>query len=154
MPPLSLDDLLLPFHEAMKPRDRWRVGAEAEKIGIDALTNGAIPYEGDRGIVGVLGAFQERFGWKPVSESTGGPLIALERNHASITLEPGGQLELSGAPLETMHEIAVETRAHLAELHEICDAKKLVWLGVGFHPFARQEDLPWVPKARYAIMRE
>ncbi|HMJ55914.1 MAG TPA: glutamate-cysteine ligase family protein [Polyangiaceae bacterium] len=150
---LSRDDLLIPFHEAIKPRDRWRIGAEAEKFGVIAATGAAVPYEGERGITAILGALQQR-GWAAVSEVDGGPIVALTRDGASVTLEPGGQLELSGAPLEDVHAIAAETSAHLAELHAVSDPLGIAWLGLGFHPFARQEDLSWVPKLRYAIMRE
>jgi glutamate--cysteine ligase len=152
--PLSYEDLFLPFHHAMKPPEQWRIGAEAEKFGVYLATGAAVPYEGESGIVGVLGQLSSRFGWKPISESEGGPLIALERNRASVTLEPGGQLELSGAPLEDAHAIVDETKGHLDELHEVCAPLGIAWLGVGFHPFASQADLPWVPKLRYGIMRE
>jgi glutamate--cysteine ligase len=150
---LSRDDLFRPFHEAMKPRDRWRIGAEAEKFGVIAQSGAAIPYDGERGITGVFAGLEKR-GWTPVAEVDGGPILALTRDGASVTLEPGGQLELSGAPLDDVHAIAAESSAHLAELHAIADPLGIAWLGVGFHPFARQEDLPWVPKLRYAIMRE
>jgi glutamate--cysteine ligase len=150
---LSRDDLFRPFFEAIKPRDQWRIGAEAEKFGVIGATGAALPYEGERGITGVFAGLQGR-GWKPVAEVEGGPILALTRNGASVTLEPGAQLELSGAPLEDVHAIAKETSAHLAELHSVSDPLGIAWLGVGFHPFARQEDLPWVPKLRYAIMRE
>jgi glutamate--cysteine ligase len=152
--PLSYDDLFLPFRVAMKPPPEWRIGAEAEKFGIYQASGAALPYDGDKGVVGVLAALESRFGWKPIRESDGGPLIALERNRASVTLEPGGQLELSGAPLDDIHAIVAETDAHLAEVHQVCDPMGIAWLGLGFHPFARQEDLPWVPKLRYSIMRE
>jgi len=150
---LSRDDLFLPFHEAIKPRDRWRIGAEAEKFGVIAATGAALPYEGERGITGILAGLEAR-GWTAVSEVDGGPVVALTRDGASVTLEPGGQLELSGAPLEDVHAVAAETNAHLAELHAVSDPLGIAWLGVGFHPFAHQADLPWVPKLRYAIMRE
>jgi glutamate--cysteine ligase len=80
-------------------------------------------------------------------------LISLLRTGASVTLEPGGQLELSGAPLENIHQICSEMTGHMAELRDISDELSLTWLGIGFHPFASQADLPWVPKGRYAIMR-
>jgi glutamate--cysteine ligase len=152
--PLSYEDLFHPFHDAMKPASAWRIGAEAEKFGVYAENGGAIPYDGDRGVVRVLSSLEQRFGWEPITESDGGPLIALHRDRASVTLEPGGQLELSGAPLDDVHAIVAETAAHLAELHEVSAPLGIVWLGLGFHPFARQEDLPWVPKMRYGIMRE
>jgi glutamate--cysteine ligase len=150
---LSYEDLFQPFVHAMKPRAQWRIGAEAEKIGVDTKTGAAVPYEGERGVLAVLHAL-EKLGYKPVSEVPGGPLIALEKAKASVTLEPGGQLELSGAPLEDVHAISQEMNAHLAELGTISSVLGLSWLGIGFHPFARQEDLPWVPKLRYGIMRE
>ena len=150
---LSRDDLFRPFLEAIKPRDRWRIGAEAEKFGVIAATGAAVPYEGERGITGIFAALAKR-GWTPASEVEGGPILALTRDGASVTLEPGGQLELSGAPLEDVHAIAAETNAHLDELHAVSEPLGISWLGLGFHPFARQEDLPWVPKLRYAIMRE
>jgi glutamate--cysteine ligase len=150
---LSRDDLFRPFHEAIKPRDQWRIGAEAEKFGVVTATGAAVPYDGERGITGVFAALQKH-GWQPMSEVEAGPILALARDGASVTLEPGGQLELSGAPLDDVHAIAKETSAHLAELHRVSDPLGISWLGVGFHPFARQEDLPWVPKLRYAIMRE
>jgi glutamate--cysteine ligase len=152
--PLSYEDLFQPFHVAMKPPDQWRIGAEGEKFGVYVANGAALPYEGDNGVVGVLAALARRFGWNPITESEGGPLIALEREGASVTLEPGGQLELSGAPLDDVHAIAAETSTHLDELHAVCDPLGIGWLGVGFHPFARPEDLPWVPKLRYGIMKE
>jgi glutamate--cysteine ligase len=149
----SLDDLMFPFQEAIKPEELHRIGAEAEKFGVDATTGAAMPYEGERSVLAVLEALVERHGWKPEREAPGGPLIALLRAGASITLEPGGQLELSGAPFENIHQICAEMSGHFAELRDISRELNLAWLGLGFHPFAAQADLPWVPKGRYAIMR-
>lgn len=149
----SVDDLLFPFHEAIKPKERFRIGAEAEKFGVDATTGAALPYEGERSVLAVLNALVERHGWKPEREKPGGPLISLLRTGASVTLEPGGQLELSGAPLENIHQICSEMSGHMAELRDISNELSLAWLGIGFHPFATQAELPWVPKSRYAIMR-
>jgi glutamate--cysteine ligase len=152
-PITSLDDLLIPYHQSIKPESQFRIGAEAEKFGVDSVTAAAIPYEGERGVVAVLEALVERHGWVPDYETPGGPLIALLRAGASVTLEPGGQLELSGAPLANVHQIHNEMSGHLAELRDISSELGLTWLGVGFHPFAAQADLSWVPKQRYAIMR-
>jgi glutamate--cysteine ligase len=149
----SPDQLLIPFHEAMKPAERHRIGAEAEKFGVDAITGAPIPYEGERSVLTILETLVERHGWKPEYETPGGPLIMLVRAGASVTLEPGGQLELSGAPLENTHQICSEMSGHLAELRDISQELGIMWLGVGFHPFASQAQLPWVPKQRYAIMR-
>ncbi|AKF08111.1 glutamate--cysteine ligase [Sandaracinus amylolyticus] len=148
----SLDDLLEPFHHACKPREAWRIGTEAEKHGVVLPDLTPIPFEGDRGIAEVLRRLANDAGWELVCE--GATCIQLQRGDASITLEPGAQLELSGAPLATIHETAREHDEHLREVHAIGEALGLSWMGLGFHPFARREDLPWVPKLRYPIMRE
>ncbi len=153
-PVRTLDDLCIPFFHSIKPAHQHRIGAEAEKFGVDVATGAALPYEGEKSVLAVLQALVERHGWHPELESEGGPLIALARAGASVTLEPGGQLELSGAPLENVHLICTEMSGHLAELRDISEELGIVWLGVGFHPFARQADLTWVPKARYKVMRE
>jgi len=152
-PLTTQDQLLIPFHEAMKPIERHRIGAEAEKFGVDAVTGAPLPYEGERSVCTVLQALIDRHGWHAESETPGGPLIALLRAGASVTLEPGGQLELSGAPLENIHQTCMEMSGHLAELRDISNELGLLWLGIGFHPFATQAELPWVPKQRYAVMR-
>lgn len=154
-PPIGeYDELLRIFEKAEKPRDRWRIGAEMEKPGVDATTGEVLAYEGERSVTAVLDEFVRAHGWAPHSEYAGGPRIALLRDRASITLEPGGQLELSGAPLADIHEVCSEFRGHMHELRDISEKLHVRWLGVGFHPFARREDLPWVPKDRYKIMRE
>ncbi|MEB2313194.1 MAG: glutamate-cysteine ligase family protein [Sorangiineae bacterium] len=142
------------FHTAEKPADAWRVGGEAEKFGVDAASGAPIGYDGERGVTRIFASLVHSHGWNPVRETPDGPLIALSRGEASVTLEPGAQLELSGAPLASVHLICAELRGHLAELREISSEMNLVWLGVGFHPLATQAELSWVPKHRYAIMRE
>jgi len=149
----SIDDLLIPFHAAMKPRDRHKIGAEAEKFGVDTETGAPLAYDGPRGVLTVLEALVERHGWIIERESADGPIIALLRAGASVTLEPGAQLELSGAAFDNIHQICLEMSGHLAELRDISGELNLSWLGVGFHPLARQDELPWVPKSRYGIMR-
>jgi glutamate--cysteine ligase len=152
-PILSADDLLYPFHHAIKPEGLHRVGAEAEKFGVDAQTGAALPYEGVKSVKTVMEALVQRHAWVPDYEIENGPLIALIRGGASVTLEPGAQLELSGAAFENIHQICLEFGGHLAELRDISNELGVVWLGVGFHPFAKQSELPWVPKQRYAVMR-
>jgi glutamate--cysteine ligase len=170
----TIDDLLEPFHESMKPRAEFRIGAEAEKIGLlfdpksPATAPRAIAYGEPQGdpsassprepdILFVLDELARHHGWK--KEDGNGPLIALSRDGASVTLEPGAQLELSGAPLRSVHEIEREVAVHLGELHAISARVRetsgldLRWLGIGFHPTARDADLSWVPKARYGVMR-
>ena len=151
-PIASYDDLLSLFHAAVKPPSEFRVGAEMEKFGV--YEDGKpIPYEGDSGVRAILEALTKS-GWTPEAETEGGPLIALLKDGASVTLEPGSQLELSGAPLVHAHQICAEFRAHLAEIAPFSQDKKIHWLGLGFHPFAKREDYTMVPKQRYAIMRE
>jgi glutamate--cysteine ligase len=149
----TLDDLLIPFHQSIKLESEHRIGAEAEKFGVDEETGAPLPYEGERSVLTVLQALVERHGWQPEEETPGGPLIALRRADASVTLEPGAQLELSGAPLDNIHQICLEMSGHLAELRDISKELRILWLGIGFHPFATQAELPWVPKQRYAIMQ-
>jgi glutamate--cysteine ligase len=150
----GVDDLLRPFHEACKPPSEFRVGTEAEKFGVLADTGEPLPFEGERSVRRVLNELQAKFGWVAVREYAEGDVIALHRDAGSITLEPGGQLELSGAPLETMHQTCREFRRHMAELREICEPLGIVWLSLGFHPFARLPELPRVPKLRYGIMEQ
>lgn len=150
----SDDDLVEIFYSSERPRDDWRIGAEAEKFGVDAASGAPLAYSGERGVTRVMHALADAGGWQPERETREGPLIALKRGNESITLEPGAQLELSGAPLGDVHGICAEMQAHLAELADVSRAMHLAWLGVGFHPLARQTDLPWVPKHRYAVMRE
>lgn len=146
--------MLAPFHQAEKPASRWRVGTEAEKLGVRVADGAPVPYEGETGVRAVLAALADRHGWRVEREHEAGEVIALRRGDASITLEPGGQLELSGAPLRTIHETCAEIRGHMEELRDISDELGIAWLGLGFHPLATQRELPWVPKLRYAIMRE
>jgi len=149
----SYDELLSLFHAAIKPPAEYRVGAEMEKFGV--LANGTpVPYDGEHGVSAIMRELAATKGWKPEAESEGAPLIALLRDGASITLEPGSQFELSGAPLEHCHEICAEFRGHLAEIAPFSERHGIKWLGLGFHPFAKREDYTMVPKQRYAIMRE
>lgn len=149
----DLDSLLAPFCEAEKPRERFRVGTESEKFGVK-VDGSPIQYEGEDGVRRVLELLAERFGWKPEGEYEGGPLLALRRDGASITLEPGAQLEISGAPLVTIHETRAELETHRREIREVGQELGIRFLGLGFHPTARQDQLPWVPKMRYPVMRD
>jgi glutamate--cysteine ligase len=148
------DDLLLPFVEACKPKASWRLGPEVEKAGVFEDTHLPIPYHGDRSVTRILDELCAKWGWQPEREHEGAPTIALARRGASITLEPGGQLELSGAQAETAHEVHDEIAEHMREIGPLSRAMGVRWLGVGFHPFARREDFQWVPKQRYGVMRE
>ena len=153
-PIASVTDLLEPFHTSEKPRARWRIGTEAEKFGVLRDGGRPLPYEGERSVLGVFDRLEREHGWLGEREYEGGEVISLRRGAASITLEPGGQLELSGAPQETVHQTCHEFRVHMAELAAISEEQDIAWLGIGFHPFARHEDLSWVPKLRYRVMRD
>jgi glutamate--cysteine ligase len=134
-----------------KPASAWRIGTEHEKFGF-RLDNLRPPtWEGPQGI-GVLLEGMTRFGWERVLEED--KLIALLRDSASVTLEPAGQLELSGAPLENIHETCAEVTQHLREVKTVADEIGLGFLGMGFQPKWRRADMPWMPKGRYKIMRD
>ncbi|MBX3232323.1 MAG: glutamate--cysteine ligase [Labilithrix sp.] len=148
----SYDDLLSIFHAAIKPASEFRCGAEMEKPGVFA-DGRPVPYDGEPSVRAILEELTKK-GWTPDGEYAGGPLIALLRNGASVTLEPGAQLELSGAPLVNAHQICSEFRSHLAEIAPYSQAHGITWLGLGFHPFAKREDFVMVPKPRYPIMRD
>jgi len=144
---------LVEFHEGgNKPSAAWRVGTEHEKFVFRHSDLRRVPYEGPDGIGALLNGML-RFGWEPVEEA--GNVIALENDaRCSITLEPGGQFELSGAPLETVHQTCAEVHEHLRQVREVCDELGLGMLGLGFDPKSRREDVGWMPKGRYRIMRE
>lgn len=152
-PLASFDELLALFHESIKPREQHRIGAEMEKFGVFA-DGKPLAYEGERGVLALMRELAATNRWKAEAESEGGPILALLRDGASITLEPGSQFELSGAPLVTNHEICAEFRGHLAELRPFSERFGITWLGLGFHPFARRDQFVMVPKQRYPVMRE
>ena len=149
----GMDDLLLPFHQAESPRAAFRIGTEAEKFGVDGDLR-PVSFDGPNGVLRVLEALAATYDWTPKREVPGAPAIALVRGEASITLEPAGQLELSGAPLFDIHATRAEMDAHIAELETVSKPLGLTWLGVGFHPFATVDELPRVPKLRYPVMEQ
>ncbi|MBX3700744.1 MAG: glutamate--cysteine ligase [Dokdonella sp.] len=134
-----------------KPAALWRIGTEHEKFGFRLDDLRPPGWDGERGIGALLEGLT-RFGWQRIEEH--GKLIALSRDGASVTLEPAGQLELSGAQLETVHDTCCEVSSHLREVKTIADALGLGFLGMGFQPKWRREDMPWMPKGRYRIMRD
>jgi glutamate--cysteine ligase len=134
-----------------KPRARWRIGTEHEKFAFALADNRRLPYEGKASIRAMLEGMT-RFGWKPVLED--GRPIALSMGGCNITLEPGGQFELSGAPLPNIHETCDEVHRHLAQVMEVAAEIGVGMLGMGFDPKWRRDDVGWMPKGRYKIMRE
>ena len=133
-----------------KPAD-WRIGTEHEKFAYRLDDLRPLPFDGPGGIEAVLQELHRRFGWEPVEEA--GRIIALRKGDANVSLEPGGQIELSGAPVQTIHQTCDEVSSHLKEMKGICADLGIGLLGLGFNPKWRREDVPWMPKGRYAIMR-
>lgn len=133
-----------------KPKDQWRIGTEHEKIGFCLEKKTPLPYHGECSVKSMLDGLQ-RFDWEPVYE--GENVIALKRDGASVSLEPGGQLELSGAPLEYVHQTCGEVNKHLREVKEVADEMGAGFLSLGFRPDTKLEDVPVMPKGRYKIMR-
>jgi glutamate--cysteine ligase len=149
--PVSRRDALIEyFASGAKIRSEWRVGTEYEKIAVDRRTGRAARYYGPRGIEAVLRRLADRFGWTPRLE--GEHVIALEGRKATITLEPGGQLELSGEACESVHCAAAELAQHVNEIVEVAGELGLTFLGLGMQPLSPLEDIEWVPKVRYGIM--
>ena len=133
-----------------KPPAAWRIGTEHEKLGFRFDDLRPLDYDGPRGIRAVLEGLQ-RFGWIPVYE--GENVIALSHEGQSVTLEPGGQFELSGAPVANLHETCAEVHTHLAQVNAVGKELDIGFVGVGFQPKWRRGDIPVMPKARYDIMR-
>lgn len=133
-----------------KPREQWHIGTEHEKFVFHWDDFRPAAYDEPGGIRALLEAMT-RHGWQPVLEN--GQPIALKREGASITLEPAGQVELSGEQLENIHQSCREVNTHLAEVREVSEELGVGLLGVGFHPTATREEMPWMPKERYGIMR-
>jgi glutamate--cysteine ligase len=146
-------DLVEHFEKGSKPdRSTWRIGTEHEKFAFYHDTLEPVPYEGERGIGALLNKLADKYGWERVHE--GQNVIALKQGIASITLEPGGQFELSGAPLEHLHQTCAETGSHLSQLRDVCGPMGIAFLGVGFSPIWSLEQTPIMPKGRYKIMRD
>ncbi|MBF0589269.1 MAG: glutamate--cysteine ligase, partial [Magnetococcales bacterium] len=133
------------------PRHQWRIGCEHEKFGFRRADLTPIPYDGPDGVRAILEGMMERFGWAPILEN--GKPIGLLQDGASVTLEPGGQVELSGAPLETIHQIQQEINTHLEQLGAVCHDLNTAFLGIGAQPKWPFDDIPWMPKGRYRLMR-
>jgi glutamate--cysteine ligase len=150
----SRDELVAYLEQGSKPKSDWRIGTEHEKFGFYRQSHAPVPYEGERGIHALLETLQHRFGWDPVIED--GNIIALSRKDCpkggAVSLEPGGQLELSGAPLETVHQTQEELRQHLAEVGEVGRDLGIGFLGIGFSPKWTLRQTPVMPKERYRIM--
>lgn len=150
VPVRTIDDLIAYFHAAGKPRAQWRVGTEHELIGVRTRDGSAPGYDDPDGIGKVLDGFAAR-GWERVIEE--GHTIALARGDEQITLEPGGQFELAGRPVTDDRDFNRDLAAHVQTLGEVTRPLGLAWLSTGLRPFGARDDIPWMPKARYRVMR-
>jgi glutamate--cysteine ligase len=133
-----------------KPKEDWRIGTEHEKFGFCKDSLLPLPYDGERSIHAVLSALRDRHDWQELHEA--GKLIGLTKDGANISLEPGGALELSGAPLETIHETCDEVNVHLKEVKDIADEIGVGFIGLGAAPTWMHEEMPLMPKGRYKLM--
>jgi len=147
------EDLVAYLESGCKPEEQWMLGTEHEKFGYTLNDLRPLPYSGNSGIKAILAGLADEFGWRPVLED-GLPIALLDDTGASITLEPGGQLELSGAVLDNIHQTCTEVNTHLKQVRAVSEPLGAAFLGMGFQPKWRLEDMEWMPKARYRIMRE
>ncbi|MEZ5900275.1 MAG: glutamate--cysteine ligase [Hyphomicrobium sp.] len=150
----SRADLVAWIAAGEKPKADWRIGTEHEKFVFRTISLEPVPYDGPRGIRALMEQLVGRYGWVPIME--GDNIIALKRPEGplggNISLEPGGQFELSGAPLQTLHETATETARHLYEVLDVGEDLAIGFLGVGFSPKWTLAETPHMPKQRYAVM--
>jgi glutamate--cysteine ligase len=150
----SRDELVAYLESGSKPESEWRIGTEHEKFGFNVKDNSPVPYGGENGIQALLEMHRNCYCWDPVRED--GNIIALSCTDCpiggSISLEPGGQLELSGAPLKTVHETEKELRQHLSQVGAVARQLGIGFIGLGFSPKWTLEELPLMPKDRYRIM--
>ena len=147
------DQLIAELSKGEKPKTEWRIGTEHEKFGFNKNGLRPIPYDAAVGptVRGLLEGLT-RFGWTPVIEN--GFIIALKRDGGSVSLEPGGQFELSGAPLENIHQTCQEVNLHLKEVREVADEMGAGFLGLGFSPKWALDETPMMPKGRYGLMKD
>ncbi len=148
--PVSEVDLIAYFADGCKPPDRWRVGAEFEKFALDRTTGRQIGF--DDGIESQLCQLAERFDWEAHEE--GGRVTTLSRGGSTISVEPGGQVELSTAPATDISELKAELDQHLAELRAVSDSARVAWCAAGVSPFSKVEEIPLNPRPRHRLMAE
>ncbi len=150
----SKDQLVAFLEQGCKPPADWRIGTEHEKFGFTVDDHRPLPYEGEGGRPGVRDLLEgmAELGWTPVYEG-GNPIALKMPDGCNISLEPGGQFELSGRPVGNLHETCHEVNGHLAQVKQVAEPLGVGMLGMGFTPDWRREEIPWMPKGRYGIMR-
>ena len=146
------DQLAQYLASGCKPKDQWTIGTEHEKFGFLTDTHAPLPYDGPRSVRAILEGLRDRFGWSEVQE--GGKIIGLTRNGANVSLEPGGQLELSGAMMANVAQTDAETRQHLREVAEVAAPMGVEFMALGAAPIWRHDDMPMMPKGRYRLMTD
>ncbi len=149
----SKSDLIEVFARGCKPKEEWRIGTEHEKFAFYKKDNSPVPYEGKNGIEAILKKISEIECWEPILDK--GKIIGLKcpKTGGAISLEPGGQIELSGAPLKNVHQTCAETSIHLKILSKIAEPMGIGFLGMGVAPTWKLDEIPLMPKSRYAIMK-
>ncbi|KAG1339081.1 putative Glutamate--cysteine ligase, chloroplastic [Cocos nucifera] len=147
--PLTKEDLVGYLASGCKPKEKWRIGTEHEKFGFEVATLRPIKYEQ---IADLLNGLAERFDWDKIME--GDYVIGLKQGKQSISLEPGGQFELSGAPLETLHQTCAEVNSHLYQVKAVAEEMGIGFLGIGFQPKWRLKDIPMMPKVNLDFSSE
>ncbi len=146
----DFDQLAAYMEQGCKPKADWRIGTEHEKFGYLTDSHLPLPYDGPASVRAVLEGIRDRFGWVPVLEQ--GHIIGLTKDGANVSLEPGGQLELSGAPLTSIHETRAELQSHLAEVAAVAGPMGVGFMGIGAAPDWTHEQMPLMPKGRYKLM--
>ena len=148
----SRDELAAWFEKGCKPKARFRIGTEHEKFAFTTGRHNPVPYDGQRSIRALLVGMQHLLGWEPIMDGPSIIGLADVTGGGAISLEPGGQFELSGAPVETIHQTCSELMAHLAQLKEIARPLGIGFLGLGMSPKWTLAETPVMPKSRYKIM--
>jgi len=152
-PITSVEELTSYFRAAEKPPSEHQIGLEHEKLLFPVGSAAPVPYEGEAGIEALLKRLEPN-GYKAFREAPDQPIIALTRGTSTISLEPGGQLELSGTPARTAREVHGENLRHISEVKQACAALGLRAVALGYRPFGSVAQMPWMPKTRYQVMRE
>ncbi len=147
----GVEDLVRWFSQRERPRDAWKVGLEHEKLAVLAGETAPLPYDGPRSVSAVLRAFARRYGYATFEED--GDIIASQCGTLTVSIEPGGQIELSGSPFADVHVVAAELDHHLEQSREIADELGVAFLAAGYRPWGTPATNPWMPKRRYLVMR-
>jgi glutamate--cysteine ligase len=151
-PPVTPADLLAYFHRGSKPPAAWRVGAEFEKFAVERTTGRALSFAEPGGVRDILQALVDRFGWEP--HYRGDRLTLLTRGGATVSLEPGGQVEFSSPPVTHVSELAAELHRHRDEIRAVVDPERVAWIAAGVTPFALVEEIPPPVRRRHAVMAD